>query len=214
MPLRKANVVDGALALLDTEGLDRLTMRKLGAALGVQAGALYRHFPSKEALLDAIAARLVEGIGEPPPQGTWEQRLTDLAHRFRAALLAHRDGARVFAGTFVSDPNSNAIGSAAALALCDAGVPVDRAGWIVFAGMYYVLGHTIEEQAQAQLAAQGEDWQARESRSPPADPMFAQALHSVIAADPADRFDYGLELLIAGVRQQLSGSGGRLGPGD
>lgn len=203
MLLRKANVVDGALALLDTEGLDGLTMRKLGTALGVRAGALYRHFPSKEALLDAMAEKLVEGVGDPLPEGSWDEQLTVLAHRFRAALLAHRDGARVVSGTFVSEPNNNAVGSAAVNALCAAGVPVDRAGWIAFAGMYYVLGHTIEEQAQQQLAHQGDDWQTRETRSPPDDPLFARALQSVIAADPADRFAYGLELLINGVRQQL-----------
>ena len=69
MLLRKANVVEGALALLEAEGLDGLTMRKLGAALNVQAGALYRHFPSKEALLDAMAEKLVEGIADPAPEG-------------------------------------------------------------------------------------------------------------------------------------------------
>ena len=200
MLLRKENVVDGALALLDEEGLDGLTMRKLGAALGVRASALYRHFPSKEALLDAMAERLVEGLGDPRPEGRWDERLTVLAHRFREALLSHRDGARVFAGTFISEPNSNALGGAVVQALTEAGVPTERAGWITFAGMYYVLGHTIEEQAQ-HLA--GADWAARESHSPPDDAEFAQALRAVIVADPAERFDFGLALFIDGVRQQL-----------
>ncbi len=203
MLLRKANVVDGALALLDAEGLDGLTMRKLGAALDVHAGALYRHFASKEALLDAMAEKLVEGVAEPPPEGPWDEQLTVLAHRFRSALLAHRDGARLVAGTFVSEPNTNAAGATAVAALCAAGVPVERAGWITFAAMYYVLGHTIEEQAQLQLGDQGDDWQARVARVPPDDPLFARALGSVIAADPAERFSYGLELLVDGIRQQF-----------
>jgi TetR/AcrR family tetracycline transcriptional repressor len=203
MLLRKANVVDGALALLDTEGLDGLTMRKLGAALGVQAGALYRHFPSKDALLDAMAEKLLEGVGDGPSDGPWDEQLGALAHRFRAALLTHRDGARVVAGTFVSEPNTNAAGTAAVRALCAAGIPTDRAGWIAFAGMYYVLGHTIEEQAQRQLDERGDDWHGRESRSPPDDPVFARALRSVTTADPAERFVYGLELFVDGVRQQL-----------
>lgn len=201
--LRQVNVVDGALALLDAEGLDGLTMRKLGAALDVQAGALYRHFPSKEALLDAMAEKLVEGIGEPLPKGSWDEQLTVLAHRLRTALLAHRDGALLFAGTFVPEPNTNAAGGAAVAVLCAAGIPVERAGWITYAAMYYVLGHTIEEQAQLRLNEQGEDWQARQSRAPQDDPLFMQALGSVIAADPAERFAYGLELIIDGIRQQL-----------
>ena len=203
MLLRKTNVVDGALALLDTEGLDGLTMRKLGAALNVQAGALYRHYPSKEALLDAMAERLLEGVADPLPEGPWDQQLTVLAQRFRAALLAHRDGARVVAGTFVNEPNTNAAGSAAVDALCAAGISVDKAGWIAFAAMYYVLGHTIEEQAQRELVQQGDDWQTRVARAPQYDSLYAQALSSVTAADPSERFAFGLQLLIDGVRQQL-----------
>ncbi len=206
MLLRKANVVDGALALLDAEGLDGLTMRKLGAALNVQAGALYRHFPSKEALLDAMAEKLVEGVGEPVPERPWDEQLTVLAHRFRAALLAHRDGARLFAGTFVSEPNTTAATSAAVAVLCAAGIPAERAGWITFAAMYYVLGHTIEEQAQLRLSEHGDDWQARQAHAPQDDPVYARALGSVIAADPAERFAYGLQLLIDGVRHQLPSS--------
>ena len=57
MPLlHRADVVDGAVELLDAEGLDGLTTRKLGASLNVDGSALYRHFPNKEALLEAIAA--------------------------------------------------------------------------------------------------------------------------------------------------------------
>jgi AcrR family transcriptional regulator len=203
MLLRKVNVVEGALALLEAEGLDGLTMRKLGAALDVQAGALYRHFPSKEALLDAMAEKLLEGIADPAPEGPWNEQITVLAHRFRAALLAHRDGARLYAGTFVQQPNINAAGSVAVQALCAEGITAERAGWIVFAGMYYVLGHTIEEQAQSRLVGHDDDWRARADRSPPEDPFFARALDSVIAANPADRFAYGLELFIDGIRQQL-----------
>ncbi|HEY0279436.1 MAG TPA: TetR/AcrR family transcriptional regulator C-terminal domain-containing protein [Solirubrobacterales bacterium] len=198
--LRQADVVNGALKLLDQDGLEGLTMRKLGVALGVHAGALYRHYPSKEALLDAMAEKLVEGVADPPPDGPWDQRLMVLANRFRDALLSHRDGARVFAGTFVSSPNTNAIGVAAVDALVSAGLSAERAGWITYAGMYYVLGHTIEEQAQLRLAGRGEDWSSRAAESPPADPTFAEALRSVSTADPADRFTYGFELFLDGVR--------------
>jgi AcrR family transcriptional regulator len=207
MLLRKANVVEGALALLEAEGLDGLTMRKLGAALNVRAGALYRHFPSKDALLDAMAEKLVEGIADPPLEGPWNEQIAALAQRFRAALLAHRDGARLYAGTFVQEPNINAAGSAAVEALCAEGISAERAGWIVFAGMYYVLGHTIEEQAQSRLSER-DDWLARADRSPLDEPLFARALHSVIVADPADRFAYGLELFIDGIRNQLPGQNG------
>jgi AcrR family transcriptional regulator len=81
-------VVDGAVELLDAEGLDGLTTRKLGASLNVDGSALYRHFPNKEALLDAIADRLVEGIDRSLPEGSWDEQLAILAGRLREALLA------------------------------------------------------------------------------------------------------------------------------
>jgi TetR/AcrR family transcriptional regulator, tetracycline repressor protein len=201
--LRKADVVDGALELLDEVGLDGLTMRRLGAALGVQAGALYRHYPSKEALIDAMVEKLIEGVAEPSPQGDWDEQLMTLAHRFRAALLTRRDGARLFAGTFVSAPNTNDTGAVAVAALTAAGLPPDRAGWIIYAGMYYVLGHTIEEQAQVALEASDDDWRSRQAASPPEDPTFAAALEAVATADPAERFTYGFRLFLDGVRGEL-----------
>jgi TetR/AcrR family transcriptional regulator, tetracycline repressor protein len=202
MPLRKANVVEGALALIDAEGLDGLTMRKLGSALGVQAGALYRHFPSKEALLDAMAEQIFAGVADALPEGSWDEQLTALANRFREALLAHRDGARLVAGTFVSAPNTNAAGAVAVNQLVAAGLPAAQAGWLTFACMYFVLGHTIEEQAQRRLAA-SDDWTARVARTPPDDPVWAEALSAVVTSDPEERFRYGLGLLLDGIRQQL-----------
>lgn len=201
--LRRADVVDGAIRLLDAEGLDGLTTRRLGTLLNVQSPALYRHFPSKEALLDAMAEKLLEGLTTELPTGTWDERLTVVGHRVRTALLAHRDAARVVAGTYVAAPNNRALGAAVVAILCEAGIPVERAGWITFAGMYYILGHTIEEQALQQLAARDDDWPKRESEAAHDDPVFARALDSVMSADPAERFAYGLQLFIDGVRRHV-----------
>ncbi|WP_166459290.1 TetR/AcrR family transcriptional regulator C-terminal domain-containing protein [Amycolatopsis pithecellobii] len=196
--------MDGAIALLDDEGLDGLTTRKLGAALNVQGPALYRHFPSKEALLDAMADRLLEPVAAPLPDGPWDEKLALLAGRLRSALLAHRDGARVVAGTYVTGPNTRLVENTILKTLQAAGHPADRAGWAAFAISYYVLGHSIEEQAQARLSATG-DWTSRKRaliQHP--DPDYAHtALTKVFDADPAERFDYGIRLLLKGIRHEL-----------
>jgi TetR/AcrR family tetracycline transcriptional repressor len=199
MQLKRADVVTGALTLLDTDGLDGLTMRKLGALLGVQAGGIYWHFKNKEALLDAMADRIAAEITETPlPAGPWDAQLTEIAHRLRRALLAHRDGARVVAGTYVVEPNTVRGGEQTARILTDAGFPLDRAGWVIFAALYYVLGHTIEEQAQRAAAG---DWEQRETGLP--DTELNRAMDGVIKADPEERFAYGLELFLDGVRLRL-----------
>jgi TetR/AcrR family transcriptional regulator, tetracycline repressor protein len=56
---RREDVVGRALAVLDDYGLADLTMRRLGAELGVQPSALYHHFPNKQALLAAVADELL-----------------------------------------------------------------------------------------------------------------------------------------------------------
>ncbi|MFD9945958.1 TetR/AcrR family transcriptional regulator C-terminal domain-containing protein [Nonomuraea sp. NPDC059023] len=199
MQLKRADVVTGALALLDTDGLDGLTMRKLGARLGVQAGGIYWHFKNKEALLGAMADRIIGTVTETPlAPGPWDAQLAEIAHRLRRAMLAHRDGARVVAGTYVTEPNTVRGGNQAMRILTDAGFPLDRAGWVIFTAMYYVLGHTIEEQAQREAG----DWERRGSEL--ADTELRRAVEGMITADPEERFAYGLELFLDGVRLRLA----------
>jgi TetR/AcrR family tetracycline transcriptional repressor len=204
MVLRRADVVAGALDLLDAEGLDGLTMRRLGAALNVQGGALYRHFPSKEALLDAMAEQLMAVVDMRLPSALpWHEQLRELAERLRTALLSRRDGARVVAGTYVAAPNTMSVGGQAIEILCASGFPPEQAGWITFACFYYVLGHTIEEQAQAQLGPDY-DWGARLAAfTPPLEEPQATAMQSLANADPAKRFSYGLQVFISGLVRQL-----------
>jgi TetR/AcrR family tetracycline transcriptional repressor len=209
MVLRRADVVAGALDLLDAEGLEGLTMRRLGAALNVQGGALYRHFPSKEALLDAMAEQLLAGVGAPlPSELSWPEQLRELGERLRAALLERRDGARVVAGTYVSAPNTMNAGGRAIEILCAAGYPPEQAGWITFACFYYVLGHTIEEQALAGLGT-GQEWRTRLAAATPAlqEPQ-ATAMNALVTADPGERFRYGLKVFIGGLVRELEELGG------
>jgi AcrR family transcriptional regulator len=203
MQLKRADVVTGALALLDADGLDGLTMRKLGARLGVRAGGIYWHFKNKEALLGAMADRIVgEVTATPLAPGPWDAQLAEMAHRLRRALLGHRDGARVVAGTYVVEPNTVRGGDRAARILIDAGFPLDRVGWVIFAANYYVLGHTIEEQAQRAAG----DWEQRGGELP--DTELHRAMDGVIRADPEERFAYGLELFLDGVRLRLQAARG------
>lgn len=200
MLLNKADVVAGALALLDSDGLDALTTRKIGSVLGVQAGALYRHYPNKQALLEAMADRILAGVDVDLPPGSWEQKGTELAHRLRSALLSRRDGARVVAGAYAAEPTTILIGNTAIGILHAAGLPADRAGWAAAAVSHYVLGHTIEEQARAQLSRDG-DWSRKVAAFTDLGDRLAAGTFD---ADPAERFAYGLRLLLTGIRHELT----------
>lgn len=66
-PLDRRRIAEQALRLVDAEGLEQLSMRRLGAALGVEGMALYHHFQNKGELLDAVLELLLEEMA--PPQG-------------------------------------------------------------------------------------------------------------------------------------------------
>ena len=82
-------VVQAAIDIADEEGLAALTMQAVSARLGFTTMAVYRYFPSKEALYDAIVDA---GMGLPPapqePRGDWRAELTAWAHAKRAMLCS------------------------------------------------------------------------------------------------------------------------------
>jgi AcrR family transcriptional regulator len=89
-PLTKERVLEAAMKLADAGGIEALSMRKLGQALGVEAMALYYHFASKERVLDGIVD-LVFGEIDLPAIGTdWKTAMRRRAISVRDALLRHR----------------------------------------------------------------------------------------------------------------------------
>ncbi len=99
MALDRKRIVTEAVALLDEQGLDGVTLRNLARRLGVQAPTLYWHIPNKAALITAIAEEILgqefDHSESPDPSVRWQDWLSGLAQRLRRALLAHPDGARV-----------------------------------------------------------------------------------------------------------------------
>lgn len=83
-------VLQAALTLADSEGLEALSMRRLGTELGVEAMSLYRHVPNKEALLDAMVDAIVHDWidDESAPAADWRGRIAAIMHRAHATLLA------------------------------------------------------------------------------------------------------------------------------
>ena len=81
-------IASEALALVDQDGLESLSMRSLGKRLGVEAMALYHHFPSKGHLLDAIAERLLFEL-VLPGTGSPVERIRTGLRNYRALAIAH-----------------------------------------------------------------------------------------------------------------------------
>jgi AcrR family transcriptional regulator len=85
--LSRQRVLEEAVRFADREGLEALTMRKLGAELGVEAMSLYNHVPNKSALLDGMVEVLLGELEIPPKDLGWEERIREGYRAFR--WLAH-----------------------------------------------------------------------------------------------------------------------------
>ena len=90
-PLSREQIVRTALAVVDRDGLKGLSMRRLGAELGVDPMAVYYHIPNKEALLDAIVEAVMASIDltVDHAEDSCEERVMCAAIAYREAMLAH-----------------------------------------------------------------------------------------------------------------------------
>ncbi|MEU7156486.1 TetR/AcrR family transcriptional regulator [Streptomyces chrestomyceticus] len=202
--LDRTRTLRTALDLLDQSGLDALTMRRLADAMGVQAGALYRYFATKQDLLTAMAERMMEGVAEAAATdgGDWSERLTALARAEREALLAHRDGARVFAGTHATGASVLGFADAFVGVLREAGFADDAAARALYTVVNYTVGHTLEEQAalQAQDGAPEDASVLRDAVTAGTYPHLSATLPTLASTDFTGLFEFGLDLLIEGLR--------------
>ena len=87
-PLSRRRILEAAVRFADREGLEALSMRKLGAELGVEAMSLYNHVPNKSALLDGMVEVLLGELSIPPENHSWEERVREGWRSFRR--LAHQ----------------------------------------------------------------------------------------------------------------------------
>jgi hypothetical protein len=76
-------ITEAALQIVDTEGSQALTMRRLRQAPDRKVMTLYRYVPSKDALLDGVVARVLTDLAINPAAADWRQELRDLATSFR-----------------------------------------------------------------------------------------------------------------------------------
>lgn len=205
MKVQRQDVIEAALALLDEVGLEGLTMRRLAQALSIQAPSLYWHFPNKQALLDAMADAMLNGVALLPDDDAmpWDRWLRLTAIEFRRTLKARRDGARVFAGTFLVTENVLRFGERAIGRLRAAGADERTAVRALFTLQYFVLGFTIEEQAATPSAAgidlsllPGHVTAEQAARYP-----NGAAVVAILATDDdEERFRFGLDRLVDGLK--------------
>jgi TetR/AcrR family tetracycline transcriptional repressor len=174
-------LVAAALVVLERDGLDALSMRRVATELGVQAASLYWHVHHKEELLELMADAVLAGMDMTVPDGDWREQVRVLAYRYRAHLKSRRDAARLLAGRFVVGPHSAATMEQSIRLLREGGFsPGGAAAAMFLISVTYVQGFVLQETAPMRaVEAMG---------GTPADAMAV--VTAEIEALPAEKFPY------------------------
>ena len=208
-------LLDAAMQVLDADGLDALTMRRLGREVGAAAAMVYRFFADKDQLVEALADRVFaqarEGscVSTSPPPGApgveWAEQLRLVAHGIRRALLSHP---ALVPAAVRRPPRQEATlhGIDAGLGLLlSAGLDPESAAKGCQAVLFYTLGFAAIEApfaASPDGGAQDQaDTHAVLAALPHEDyPHIAAAIAHLYGPDLTEQFDHGLRLLLTGLR--------------
>jgi AcrR family transcriptional regulator len=142
--LTRARIIECAIGIIDREGLDALSTRRLATELNVQAPSLYNHFATKEEILDAVADTLftdldLSMLGRDP----WPSALRDWARGYRSALVAHPNIVPYLARGPGRRPAQLRVADAVYGALVEAGWPRSYATRIGALMRYLVAGSAL-----------------------------------------------------------------------
>ena len=177
-PLTQDAIVQTAIRLLDQEGLDALSMRRLAEELDTGAASLYWHVGSKAGLLDLIFDQVIGEVEMPRPQSDrWQEQLKQVARAVRAVILRHRDIVRISIGRIPMGPNALRVSEGVFAILRAGGVPDQLAVTAQYLLFAIINGFTLDETTELGVDVRG-----------PVDEEFANVARDYLASLPADQF--------------------------
>lgn len=199
--LSRGRVLDAALALVDRDGLAALSMRRLGAELGVEAMTLYHYVPNKDALLDGLVERVFEQVAPLAADcGRWRAALEEYAGSLRQTLLRHPGVLPLATSRPAVPPQTLDAVEHGLRMLRDAGFPLGRALDVLNSLTVFAVAHTAAEAATARVNEQGAPGSAAYLAQLDTGrfPLLAEAGRGGHGADGAARFRHAVRALLAG----------------
>lgn len=177
-PITREAIVETALRILDKDGLDELSMRRLADELDTGPASLYWHVGSKDGLLDLIFDRVIGEVEVPKPEPErWQEQLKEAARAGRAMILRHRDIVRISIGRIPMGPNALRLSEGLFAILRAGGVPDQLAvtgQHLLFA---IINGFTLDETTELGVEIEH-----------PLDEQAANAARDYVAELPIDQF--------------------------
>jgi len=191
-PLSYEQIVEAAIGVLDSEGVDAMSMRRVAQELGTGAASLYAHVQNKDELIDAVVDRILGEVRIPEPTGEWRQDFLAVAYATRAALSAHRDAAKALWGRVPTGLNAMRLAEHVYGMLRPIGLPDQLVAWAGPLLFDYITADAYE--GSLYVAAFGDETGSAK---------YFEDLATYFAALPADRFPN-----IVGMARTLTSGGG------
>ncbi len=209
-PLSRSRILRAGLDLADARGIERLSMRTLAAALGVEAMSLYNHVANKGDLLDGMVDLVMAEIETPAPDAPWRDAMRRRAITSRTAYVRHPWAQRLMDTRQSSGPGRLASFDATIGCLRRAGfshaLTVNALSTLDayvhgFAAhrLHVAQAETPDDVSQAEALAQ---WLPPERY-----PSLSALVHEHVLVDGYDEeeaFEFGLEIVLEGLEQRLT----------
>jgi AcrR family transcriptional regulator len=211
--LSRELVLSTALALVDAEGLDALTMRRLGQELQRDPMSLYRYAANRAALLDGVAETVLNELAIFPNDPDWQAQLRRIAHDLRLLALRHPNVVPLLVTRPLSTPlGMRPLGTLRPLEqilalLIEAGFAPANALHVYRAYYGFLYGHILNELQEYIVDPEENEAILRLGlhRLPAKDFPHLRTLGPVLAEyDGAAELDQGLSILLTGLASQIS----------
>jgi len=216
VPITREAVVEAAVHVLDTDGLEALSMRRVAQQLGTGPASLYWHVRNKDELLQLVFEHLNDQLELPEPDpDAWQDQLKQLGRQVRALAHQHRDYARISLGRVPSGQSLARLAEWMFQLMRPVGVPDQVIAYGADLFGLYVGAYAFEESlgppsptgealSAEQIAAMFRDYLA----SLPASqfPNVHGAVGLLFAGNPDERFEFGMQVLIKGIESYITSS--------
>lgn len=214
--LSRDAIVDVALHLVDTEGVDAVSMRRVAAEFDTGPASLYAHVANKQALLQLVLERVVEEA-DIPEGDDWQEVLRGWAHNARAVFQRHSDVARLSFAHIPSNERTLQVIERLLAVMHEGGVPDQVAAWstdilalFIAADAYegWLLGKRFDDGSGRDPEEVGAEVFATElaplfNAPPEAYPHLTRMLPTLTGGSSDERFAFGIDMLIAGFAAQV-----------
>lgn len=196
------------MKLADKQGLDSLSMRKLGDALGVEAMSLYNYVSNKEDLLDGMVEVVFTEIGVPAEKADWRSAMRQRALSVRDVLGRHRWALRLIGSRTSPGPATLAHYDAVFGSLRRAGFPLELATEAYGMLNSYTIGFAVQEALMPfETGAEAVELVGELLGRVPAElyPYLTEVMVERVerGADPADRFESGLDVILDAIEHRF-----------